>query len=134
MRLSRMIKRGRDLAEWRMLDSCDVGTFEEAVDPVTFETIKTLVNEQYSGKCRVSSDSNAVAEREAGTQTFADQSLVLSVPVSAGGSIRTDAEMVYTAADPDTGNPAMVGRRYRIAGLANGSQATAARFILEFLS
>ena len=132
--ISYIIPQLRAAAEGRMVDACEVGTFAETVDPTTFETIKTLVESQYAGKCRITSKSNAVSEGQAASQSFADQALVLSVPVADGGLIRTDAEVVYTAADPVTGNPAMVGRTFRVAGLANGSQATAARFLLEALS
>ena len=128
------VRLGRVQAEARMLDLCDIGKFAETVDPTTFETITTLVEAQYSGKCRVASRSNAVSERQAGTQTLADQSLVLSVPMADAGLIRTDATVKVTAVDAASGNPAMVGRAYRIAGLAIGSQATAARFLLEALS
>jgi hypothetical protein len=116
-----------------MLDTCEVGKFVESVND-DLETVTTLVESQYAGKCRVKSDSSAVSERQAGSQSFADQTLILSVPVADGGLIRTDATMKVTAVDPEIGNPAMVGRTYRIAGLAGGSQTTAARFLLEFLS
>ena len=132
--ISFIIPQLRAAAEGRMLDACEIGEFAETVDPTTFETVTTLVELHYIGKCRVSSKSSAVAEREAGSQTFADQALVLSVPVASGGLIRTDATMKVTAVDSVTGNPAMVGRTYRVAGMANGSQATAARFLLEALS
>ena len=128
------VRLGRVQAEARMLDTCEVGKFAETVDPTTFETITTLVESQYAGKCRVAARSNAVSEREAGSQTFADQSLVLSVPMADAGLIRTDATVKVTAVDASTGNPAMVNRTYRVAGMANGSQATAARFLLEALS
>jgi len=128
------VRLGRIQAEARMLDSCEVGKFAETVDPTTFETITTLVESQYAGKCRVASRSNAVSEREAGSQSFADQSLVLSVPMADAGLIRTDATVKVTAVDDSTGNPAMVNRTYRVAGMAIGSQATAARFLLEALS
>ena len=128
------VRLGRVQAEARMLDTCEIGKFAETVDPTTFATITTLVESQYSGKCRVASRSNAVSEREAGSQSFADQSLVLSVPMADAGLIRTDATVKVTAVDASTGNPAMVNRIYRVAGMAIGSQATAARFLLEFLS
>jgi hypothetical protein len=132
--ISFIIPQLRAQAEGRMVDTCEVGTFAETVDPTTFETIKTLVESQYAGKCRITSKSNAVSERQAGSQSFADQALVLSVPVADGGLIRTDATVKITAVDAVTGNPAMVNRSYRVAGLANGSQSTAARFLLEALS
>jgi hypothetical protein len=128
------VRLGRIQAEARMLDLCEIGTFAETTDPDTFQPIETLVESQYAGKCRITSKSNAVSERQAASQTFADQALVLSVPMADAGLIRTDATVKVTAVDAATGNPAMVNRTYRVAGMANGSQATAARFLLEALS
>jgi len=121
-------------AESRMRDTCAIGTFVESVDPDTLETIETLTDAQYTGKCRVSSASNAVSEKVAAGQQIADESFILSVPVADAVLIRTNATLKITAVDPKVGNPAMVNRKYRIAGLANVSQATAARYSLEFLS
>ena len=128
------VRLGRIQAEARMLDLCEIGTFAETTDPDTFQPIETLVESQYAGKCRITSKSNAVSERQAASQTFADQALVLSVPMADAGLIRTDSTVKVTAVDAATGNPAMVNRTYRVAGMANGSQATAARFLLEALS
>jgi len=128
------VRLGRIQAEARMLDLCEIGTFAETTDPDTFQPIETLVESQYAGKCRITSKSNAVSEGQAASQTFADQALVLSVPMADAGLIRTDAKVKVTAVDASTGNPAMVNRTYRVAGMANGSQATAARFLLEALS
>lgn len=134
MRLSQMVKRGRTMAEWRMLDTCDIGTFTESVDPDTFETVETLTEAHYAGVCRVSSASNAVSEQDAGGQSIADQAFVLSVPIADAGLVRTDDTLKVTAVDLVTGNPAMVGRKFRVAGLASVSQATAARFSVELIS
>lgn len=121
-------------AEARMLDTCDIGRFIESVDPVTFETIETLTDAQYAGKCRISSASNAVSEKNAAGQSLADESFILSVPVAGATQIRTDATLKITAVDLVSGNPAMVGRKFRVAGLASVSQATAARYSLELSS
>lgn len=134
MQVRAMVGRGRKLAEARMLDTCEIGEFGEGFDPETGQPIPELIAEHYVGKCRVSSSSNAVSELDAGGQSYADQSLILSVPVAAGGSIRTDDRLYITAVDPLTGNPAMVGPEFRITGLASVSQATAARFGLELIS
>lgn len=116
-----------------MRDECTVGRSTVAVDPDTLETVNTT-DAHYSGKCRVSSASNAVSERESAGQSFADESLILSVPVASGGGILTDDTVTITAVDPVAGNPAMLGRKFRVAGLASVSQATAARYSLELLS
>ena len=125
---------GRRWAEARMLDTCDIGIATEgAPDPVTLEPTQTL-DSHYTGKCRISSSSNAVSEGDAGGQSYADQSFILSVPVASAGGIVTDDTLVVTAVDPVSGNPAMVGRSFRVAGLASLSQATAARFSVELIS
>lgn len=117
-----------------MLDTCEVGQFSEGYDPATGQPVLELVASHYTGKCRVSSASNAVSESDAGGQSFADQSFILSVPVASGGNIKTDDTLKITAVDDASGNPAMVDRTFRIAGLASLSQATAARFNLELTS
>lgn len=125
---------GRLAAEARMLDSCDIGVLTEGPpDPVTLEPTQAL-DAHYSGKCRISSTSNAVSEGDAGGQSFADQSFILSVPIASAGDIKTDDSLVVTGVDPVSGNPAMVGLTFRVAGLASLSQATAARFALELIS
>lgn len=125
---------GRQAAEARMLDVCEVGEFGEALDPITGQPVLELISERYAGPCRISSASNAVREAEDGGQSYADETFLLSVPIASGGSIRTDDTLRVVAVDAVTGNPAMVDRTFRVAGLASVSQATAARFSLELLS
>lgn len=125
----------RSEAEARMLDDCEIGAFQDGdPDPVTGQPTLVLVAEHYSGKCRVKSTANVSSESSAGGQSFATQSLILSVPVVDASAIRTDDVVRITDVDPDTGNPAMLNRIFRIAGLASVSQATAARFVLELIS
>lgn len=125
----------RSEAEGRMVDECEVGEFGEGdPDPVTGQPTLVLVAEHYSGRCRVKSASNVSSESSAGGQSFATQQLILSVPVADAGAIRTDDVLRITEVDPTTGNPAMLNRIFRIAGLASVSQATAARFSLELIS
>lgn len=117
-----------------MRDTCAVGiTTSGELDPVTLEPT-TEFTEHYAGKCRISSASNAVSEKNAAGQQIADQALVLNVPVEAGAAIVTNDSVTITAIDAVSGNPAMLGRKFRIAGLASESQATAARFSLELIS
>ncbi|RZU64933.1 hypothetical protein EV379_1244 [Microterricola gilva] len=124
---------GRSWAEARMLDSCIVGLKTITPDPDTLEDVETITA-HYTGKCRISSTSNAVTDKDAVGQVFADESLILSVPVATAGLIRTDDTVWITAVGPVAGNPAMVAREYRVAGLASTSQSTAARYSIELLS
>ena len=125
---------GRQAAEARMLDACEIGQFGEGYDPETGQPVPELIESHYVGPCRISSASNVASESDAGGQSFADQSLILSVPVASGGLVRTDDTLRVTAVDPISGNPAMFDRTFRVAGLASVSQATAARFSLELIS
>lgn len=115
-------------AEGRMVDTCVIGAESNEVDPDTLDTVVTPGSVQYEGKCRIASRSSAVSERESAGQAFSEQSLVLSIPVAESGNVRVNSIVKVTAVDAVTGDPAMVGRRFRVAGLASGSQATAARF------
>ena len=124
---------GRRWAEARMLDSCIVGRKVITEDPETLEQTET-VDAHYTGKCRISSASNAVTDKTAVGQVFADESLILSLPIAGAVSVRTDDTVWITAVDPVSGNPAMVAREFRVAGLASTAQATAARFSIELLS
>ncbi|MET0888388.1 MAG: DUF6093 family protein [Mycetocola sp.] len=124
---------GRRWAEARMLDSCIVGLKTITPDPETLDNVET-VDAHYTGMCRISSASNAVTDKDAVGQVFADESFILSVPVASAGLIRTDDMVWMTAVDPVSGNPSMVAREFRVAGVAALSQATAARYSLELLS
>jgi hypothetical protein len=133
MSLDGAVIAGRQMAEARMLDSCTVGEQVETVDPVTLQNI-TETLDQYTGRCRFSTNSVAVSDANGGGQAFASQDLILSVPVFSGGQIRTNATVTCDSVDPISGNPAMVGRKFRVKGLASASQTTAARFSVELLS
>lgn len=124
----------RGEAESRMVDTCEVGQFADGPMDAQGQPTQVLAEAHYAGKCRIKSASNVSSESTAGGQSFAEQSFILSVPVAAGGAIRTDDTLKVTAVDPITGNPAMVDRIFRVAGLASVSQATAARFSLELIS
>jgi len=128
-----MVRRGRTAAESRMLDACIVGRKVITEDPETLEQTET-VDAHYTGKCRISSSSNAVTDKAAVGQVFADESLILSLPIAGAASVRTDDTAWITAVDPTSGNPAMVAREFRVAGLASTAQATAARYSIELLS
>jgi hypothetical protein len=125
--LGGITRRGRALAEARMLDSCTIAPEKVTVDKVTLQTTTTGAA-QYTGKCRLRSVSDAVSDREAAGQSFSDQALILSIPVGSAGAVRPNSIVTITAVDPESGDPALVGRRFRIAGEAAGSQATASRF------
>lgn len=111
----------------RMRDTCLITSESVTVDPGTLTDIE-LSATIYNGPCRLSSRSNAVSERESAGQSFSEQSLILSIPVDQSADVRVNAVVTITAVDPVSGDPALIGRQFRIAGLASGSQATAARF------
>ena len=131
--LAGAVRMGRAQAESRMLDTGrGVTVGPPVVDPDTLETVESETT-RYQGRFRISSKSNAVSESDAAGQQVTSQSLILSVPTSAP-ALFTDDVWIVEAVDPATGDPAMVGRRYRIAGAASGSQATASRYPVELVS
>ena len=130
--LSGALRMGRTQAEARMLDAGRGFGLTEGVDPDTLETIQ-VETVRYSGKFRIATRSTVSSDRDAAGQSFASQSLILSVPVGAP-PLRTDDVWMVEAVDADTGDPATIGRRYRVAGQDSGSQATASRYPVELIS
>jgi hypothetical protein len=133
MNVQKVTDAGRAQAESRMLDTGRGvklgGTY---VDPDTLETVESETL-RFQSKFRISSKSNAVSEKDAAGQQVTSQALILSIPTSAP-ALFTDDVWIVEAVDADTGDPSMVGRRYRVAGQASGSQATASRYPVELLS
>jgi hypothetical protein len=128
------VARGRAAAEARMKDAAQIGKWATTTDPETLDDIQTMTAEHYSGGCRLRFPGNTVSDRNAGAQQYSVQDGVLSLPIALSGAVRTDDEGVITGVSPDDGDPALVGRRFRISGEPNQSQATAARFPVELLS
>jgi hypothetical protein len=121
--------RGRFLAEDLMRDEVTItratgsASFDENTGRETAGTPTTV----YTGPCRVQRRNVAEQTPEAGERTVTVQDVELHVPVTATGIDVGDLATINSAAlDPE-----LVGRRFRVVGLAHKTFATARRLRCE---
>lgn len=133
--LEEAVVRGRERAEARMLDTCRIDVVQETNNPETYELELVVLETLYGpGKCRLRLPGNTVSDVDASGQSLSDQTAVLSLPVSTSTGVRPEAVVTYLTVDPVTGNPGLIGRKFRVSGRPEQSQSTANRFTLEALS
>jgi len=123
---------GRRQAESLMRDTCRItadGT--DVWDEATLSTIPGPRVVVYEGKCRLLSPYRAPTTASTPGQVQAVQLSRLSLPVyeSLGVMEGMEAEYLSSESDPD-----LVGKRFRIAGGATQSDATARRLPVESVS
>lgn len=112
-----------------MVDACRIDhPTGNSTDPTT-GVVSPAYSVAYSGKCKVQSPRgvSSVSSPEAGEHSWDVQSQQVHIPVGAG-PVAVDDVVTVTAATYDQ---QLVGRTYRVAGLANKSMATAQRLIVE---
>lgn len=118
---------GRTFHEQIMDDTCTIAregarTLNEATGQ--YSTASTTV---YTGNCRLvvqprqPQDANAIGQVEAATHARLD------LPVVTSAAVRDGDVVTFTASI----DPAMVGVKYRLRGLAGQTHATARRFFVE---
>lgn len=119
---------GRTHASARMTETVRVGRIvtEDQPDPATLDPIVTFV-EVYNGAARIKFVTQTLSERDAAGQPIAIQSLELHVPSQTIGIV---ADM-YAIVDASTADASLVGRTFRIKGLPQAGQTTAARYPVE---
>lgn len=123
----RMLKKGRRMAEARMLSTWTCLRTVETFDNSTGQTV-VEVTTVYDGPGRLhSATQQAQREIEAGA-TVTMHGTVLSLPVGAAPDARIGDEFVCVDA-PD--QPGIVGLLVRIKALPTGEQTTADRFGVE---
>lgn len=128
--LTNALSMGRGMAEARMTETVTIGLFDSGTDPVTFDPIRVLVEERYSGKARVKYPSGAVSDRSEPAQVVAEQDLLLSIPTGSPAAHEGDEVRV----DSSTVDPSLVGRMYGIKGRPQAGQTTSHRYPLKELS
>lgn len=116
-------------AESRMSETVVVGKFTDGTDPATFDPIRVLEQERYTGMGRIRWNSREVSNSQATGSPVAMQEPYLSVPFSTARFF-TDDEVECTGS-PD---PLLVGRRFKVSGAAGGGQVSAYKYPLEELS
>lgn len=97
MRGSRMLKRGRRMAEELMTDSCTISSESKSAHPNP-ATAKHDVQsvKVYSGPCQFVAANTAVRETTSQARTVSEQGAVLKIPVDAPGSAEVAGGMFAT--------------------------------------
>jgi hypothetical protein len=124
----------RRMIEQLMVDRCKIETGDTATgefdeDTGTYPDAQPVFS--YEGPCRLKAANTASNEIEAGSQLLVETGLVLSLPVSTSGNVLKNHVAVITEVDPVSGDPALVGKRFRIEGPHVGTSATARRLRVE---
>ncbi len=121
------LPRLRDAAESMMVDTCTI-TSEEVRqwDADTNTYADSTSSSIYAGPCQVQLiDSITVTAEGAGEQQIVTERVVVKIPTSAP-SVPIDSVLTITATGL-TSDPALVGRRYRVAGSHAKTFATSRR-------
>lgn len=117
---------GRKHAEARMTETVRIGTIVTDEEPdANFDPVRYFES-AYSGPARLKFVTQTISERDAGTQQVALQISELHLP--SGTEVFTD---MFAVVDASTADPGLVGRVFRIKGLAHAGQTTAARYPVE---
>jgi hypothetical protein len=119
--------RGRAAAERLMVDACVIkrltGSSTDNDTSIITPTFTTL----YTGKCKVQQGSAAASPSTVGEAVILTDQLTLHIPAAQTGVTTDDiATVTASALDPD-----LVGRSFRLTGLAHKSFLTARRFTMD---
>jgi hypothetical protein len=121
-------------AESRMLNTCVItapGTASPELDPDTWLPVVTPGGTLYNGPCRLRVPGGAATgqNRDVAQDRVYITQPVLSIPVSAQ---RVPSESIVVITGP--ADHMLVGRRYRVTGLVDGTEMTAQRMLVEGVS
>ena len=129
MSVANAVAAGRRMANARMTETVTVTTTApgEVMDEST-GTYPDVIVSHYGGVARIKYPTLTVSESTPVGQTLAAQDVTLHLPVGLASQVQVDDVVTVTASTVDTD---LVGRVYRIKGLAQAGQTTAHRFPLE---
>lgn len=132
MRGSRMLERGRRMAEELMTDTCEVGTEKlgTTLDPDTNERVVEFTA-VYTGPCEFKAAANDVQEVDAAGQALGAQGTVLKLPVATSAAVKRNMVVKVTGSATD---PGLVGVRARVQAPSSGSRTVSRRFRVEVIS
>lgn len=132
MRGSRMLERGRRMAEELMTDTCQIGTEKLGtdLDPETNERVVEFTS-IYDGPCELKAAANDVREIDAAGQDLAEQGTVLKLPIATSAGVKRNMIVKITGSATD---PGLVGVRARIQAPSSGSRTVSRRFKVEVTS
>ena len=133
MMLTGVLAMGRTMAESLLTETVTVGvTVDGAFDESTGTYPKVFQSHDAGrngdGRARVKFPTLTVSERTPGGQTIAVQDVMLGLPVGFAGAVRVGDDVTVIGSDVD---PDMVGRVFRVKGLAQSGAVTLNRFPLE---
>jgi len=122
------LARGRAMAEAGMTTTCTITRVTgETTNPVTAVITPTTVT-VYSGKCRMQQRSVDPSQEQPGQAFVRLVPFELQLPVTTSTGIRAEDLVTVTASEHD---PDLVGRTFRVTGLAHKEEATARRIRCE---
>lgn len=127
--IARALPELRAAAESRMTETVTVGLYTVTTYPGTGDPTRTLTTERYSGVGRVRYAERSVLNTGQASPV-AVMEPVLSIPF--GSPACFDGDEVEVSASTD--DPVLVGRRFKVQGLARAGQTTAHRYLLQELT
>lgn len=127
MSVIRHTKDGRRAAEALMTSTVQIGTVRLVTDPETGDPVET-VDPVWTGKARIHTRTVTAQTTSGPGVVFAQQDLILTIPVTGTDVVSTDMAVKVTA---DPLDDALVGTVYRIKGTSAESQQVARRFQIE---
>jgi len=131
MRGSRMLQRGRRMAEELMTDTCVISRETKSAhpNPATGKHEVTSVT-VYAGICQLVAANTAVREATSQARTLAEQGAVLKIPIDAPGSAEVTGGMTATVLF-DSHDPSSPPLSVRITGGHHQTLAVARRLPVE---
>ena len=117
----------RAQATARMSETVTVGVTASVFDDATGKYVDTLTA-HYTGVARIRYPSMVVSEKTPVGQVLASQDVTLHLPVGLASAVDINDTVTVTASSVDGD---LVGRTYRIKGLAQAGQVSASRFPVE---
>ena len=132
MSFSSAVAAGRRAANARMSESVTVTTTAPGttMDEST-GTYPDTITSHYAGIARIKYPTLTVSEKTPAGQTLAAQEVTLHLPVGLASQVGVDDVVTVTGSTVDLD---LIGRTFRIKGLAQAGQVSAHRWPLESLS
>jgi hypothetical protein len=120
---------GRRAAERNMVDACVITrTTGSATDPETGQDVKTTIT-VYTGKCRFQQAAAGASGQNVAEANIYQVAHLVQLPMSVTGVRVEDIVTATASIDPD-----LIGRRFWIRAVAEGTHKTARRLPIELVT
>lgn len=125
-----VMSRGRLAAEALMVDACTITrtTGTPTTDPETGASSSTTTT-VYTGKCRIQQVASGASGQNVAEANVYQVAHILQLPMSVTGVRVEDVATVTVSIDPD-----LVGRKFWIRAVAEGTHKTARRLPIELVT